>query len=353
MNAIGEWLAEKAGKHAVDFASRGELSNSINHLQAIDRILPSKAVERELLKLRYLAFRERHIESQELSAASLATTQDEPTPYRTKADPPELRVTTAEELSLERIARDIAAQGCVWVKGFLRPKRASYMKDAIDRMLADREDYQRTGKATRWYTPFDALESRPERRELAQHRVAMGMYPLSVFMADSPAIFSAWIETIRKTGLGNLVEKYIGERPTISLSKTVMRRQPPMDHNNGWHQDGAFLGSHIKTLNVWVALTDCGETSPGLDILPRRIGLMQTGTPGALFDWSVSEKLVEETYPGEAIRPKFEAGDALIFDQFFLHRTASSPEMNKDRYAIESWFFSPSQFPEKYSGFMI
>lgn len=353
MNAIGEWLAEKAGKHAVDFVSRGNLSNSINHLQAIDRVLPSKTIERELLKLRYLAFRERHIESQESRAASLATTQDAPTSDRKKADPCQLRVTTVEELDLERLARDIDAQGCVWVKGFLRPKRASYMKNAIDRMLTDRENYQRTGKVTRWYAPFDALESRKERQELAQHRIAMGMYPLSVFMADSPAVFSAWIEIIRKTGLGNLVEKYIGQRPTISLSKTVMRRQPPMDHNNGWHQDGAFLGTHIKTLNVWIALTDCGEASPGLDILPRRIGLMDTGTPGALFDWSISEKLVEETYPGEVVRPKFEAGDALIFDQFFLHRTASSPGMMRDRYAIESWFFRADAFPERYTGFLV
>jgi hypothetical protein len=47
-------------------------------------------------------------------------------------------------------------------------------------------------------------------------------------------------------------------------------------------------------------------------------------------------------------RPVFEPGDALIFDEVFLHRTAIDASMTKERYAIETWFFAPSLYPEKY-----
>ena len=45
------------------------------------------------------------------------------------------------------------------------------------------------------------------------------------------------------------------------------------------------------------------------------------------------------------MRPIFEPGDALLFDERFLHRTAVEPEMTRERYAIESWFFAPSHYP--------
>ncbi len=39
----------------------------------------------------------------------------------------------------------------------------------------------------------------------------------------------------------------------------------------------------------------------------------------------------------------------LLFDEMFLHQTASDPSMPNDRYAIESWFFGPSGWPESYA----
>ena len=45
----------------------------------------------------------------------------------------------------------------------------------------------------------------------------------------------------------------------------------------------------------------------------------------------------------------FEPGDALLFDELFLHKTASDPQMRKPRYAIENWFFGPSGFPDNYA----
>jgi hypothetical protein len=48
------------------------------------------------------------------------------------------------------------------------------------------------------------------------------------------------------------------------------------------------------------------------------------------------------------MRPRFMPGDALLFDELFLHKTASDPSMRRPRYAVESWFFAPSGFPKDY-----
>ena len=45
-------------------------------------------------------------------------------------------------------------------------------------------------------------------------------------------------------------------------------------------------------------------------------------------------------------------GDVLIFDHMFLHRTAVAPAMHRDRYALETWFFAPSRYPESQIPFL-
>ena len=61
----------------------------------------------------------------------------------------------------------------------------------------------------------------------------------------------------------------------------------------------------------------------------------------------MSPAVVEDVAGGTGVvRPVFEAGDALLFDHMFLHRTASDPAMSSERYAVETWFFAPSAYPE-------
>jgi hypothetical protein len=49
------------------------------------------------------------------------------------------------------------------------------------------------------------------------------------------------------------------------------------------------------------------------------------------------------------IRPIFEPGDALLFDELFLHKTGSDPATPNPRFAIENWFFGGSGFPSEYA----
>jgi hypothetical protein len=107
----------------------------------------------------------------------------------------------------------------------------------------------------------------------------------------------------------------------------------------------------VRALNVWLSLSRCGDLAPGLDIVPRRIGhLLEAGTDGAPLSYVISPAKVEEEVGAEAvIRPIFEPGDILLFDDLFLHQTGSDPSMPNPRYAIESWFFGASGFPADYA----
>ena len=94
---------------------------------------------------------------------------------------------------------------------------------------------------------------------------------------------------------------------------------------------------------MWIALNDCGVDSPGMDVVPKRFDdIVETGAEGAMFDWAVSPTTVAAVAGDQVLRPHFRAGDALLFDEFFLHRTACIEGMTRPRYAIESWFFAPS-----------
>ena len=143
-----------------------------------------------------------------------------------------------------------------------------------------------------------------------------------------------------------MLADYLGESPALSVKKTTLRRVAP-DCKGGWHQDGAFLGQGIRTLNLWVALSDCGVDAPSMDMVPARMPrILPTGQGGADFGWSVGEGFVEagdvEFAP---VRLKFSAGDAIFFDEMNLHRTAVDESMTLTRYAIEAWFFAPSSYP--------
>jgi hypothetical protein len=259
-----------------------------------------------------------------------------------------LAATGPHDLSVDVLRRGLAQHGCVLVHGLTTPERAEALARGIDRAL-DAFDTcaaaSAPSSAPPWYVPFSSPQS-------GNYRVGgrRGWVRASggLWTADSPRMLFELLDVVEETGIGALVEDYLGERPALSANKCTLRRVP-VDTNTNWHQDGAFLGRHVRTLNLWLALSSCGTDAPGLDIVPWRFDeILPTGTDGALFDWSVSPALVEEVAGGAdaILRPEFSPGDALLFDHLFLHRTGVSPGMTRERWAIETWFFAPSTYPE-------
>ena len=145
-----------------------------------------------------------------------------------------------------------------------------------------------------------------------------------------------------------MVEGYLGEKPAISGQKCTLRKATP-DVPGGWHQDGKFMGP-VRSVNVWLSLSRCGDVAPSMDVVPKRLDdFVRTGGPGTMMDNQIGQQDADEA-AGDAgiVRPIFEPGDALIFDHLFLHKTGSDPSMPNPRYAIESWFFGPSAYPDNY-----
>ena len=104
------------------------------------------------------------------------------------------------------------------------------------------------------------------------------------------------------------------------------------------------MGEHARALNMWVALSECGEgtPSPGIMIIPKRLEkVVEFGTRGAALDWVVGGNLVRELSADVgATEPHFQAGDALFFDHLSLHRSGLTPGQTQPRYALESWFYA-------------
>jgi hypothetical protein len=168
-----------------------------------------------------------------------------------------------------------------------------------------------------------------------------------VLATDAPMLAFEMLELFEAARLRALVGDYLGERPVLSAHKTTLRKADP-SVSGAWHQDGAFMGD-VRALNLWLSLSRCGDEAPGLDIVPRRLEQVVI-EHGAMLDVELTRQRAHEAAGDVGIvRPIFEPGDALFFDELFLHQTASEPSMPKPRFAIESWFFGGSAFPSDYA----
>jgi hypothetical protein len=157
------------------------------------------------------------------------------------------------------------------------------------------------------------------------------------------------LDAFERIGLDRVISGYLGEPAAVSAEKCTLRKADP-SVGGAWHQDGNFMGD-VRALNVWLSLSRCGDVAPGLDVVPKRVDhLLEAGTDGAPLSYVISPAKVEAE-AGEVgiIRPVFEPGDVLLFDDLFLHQTGSDPSMPNPRYAIESWFFGASGFPADYA----
>ena len=79
----------------------------------------------------------------------------------------------------------------------------------------------------------------------------------------------------------------------------MLRRADASLHASTWHQDGAFLGEGIRTVDAWFALSRCGRDAPGLEVIPVRLErVLPTGEAGTYFDWTVSPETITRELPG-------------------------------------------------------
>ncbi len=316
-----------------------ELLDEIEQLGRENHVTRSISIERRILRLRHQA----GILLCEQAAAppEFAEPAFDQLTERPGAELPD---TEPSDLSPELLRAAILRDGCLLVRGLVHRNDAARLAAEIDRSFQARKAHSSDGGPTDGY--YEEFVPDPAFRGglVARSWIDMGG---GLLAADSPQVALEMFEIFENAGLRQTIGGYLGERPTVSVEKCTLRRAEP-SVGGSWHQDGTFM-SDVRSVNVWLSLSHCGDEAPGLDLVPRRLEHLVSADGGkVLID--VSQATVEEA-AGEwgVLRPIFEPGDALIFDDLFLHRTAVDPEMDKPRYAIESWFFGPSGFPESYA----
>jgi hypothetical protein len=313
------------------------LAEEIERLIELNRSEPNLEHERALLHLRNL-----------LAICLLNNNKvDDGTPepdYGALPEGPLLEIEPGD-LTPSVLRAGILRGGCVLVRGLVGRERAEHLATDIQRCFIERSRYDaRKSFDPRCYVPFAADPRRGQGLPLREWIKEGG----GVLAVDSPSISFQFGEALREAKLPDLVETYLGGPPLLSGDKTTLRQAEPRV-GGAWHQDGKFMGQ-VRALNLWLSLTHCGDDAPGLDLVPRRLDEhVATQTDGVRMLNQVSQQAAERAAAGLPIlRPIFEPGDALLFDELFLHKTASEASMRHSRYAIESWFFAPAGFPADY-----
>ena len=317
----------------------GKFQEAINLLQMSNRQFGSPEIEILLVKLRHEAFPHGEYSTQ------LEQWPPEVTDiFSSTIGIPEVDST---QFNADTLRSGVFTKGSIIVRGLLRQDDVELLRNGIEQtyLHCDLALAGSSLDATKpWYVPFQPLNSDGD-SIISREWYRGGGAQLA---ADSPRGLFNLLECFEKNGIVDVITDYLGERPALSVRKTSLRQIPPnLNTENGWHQDGAFLGAGIRTVNLWIALTDCGVDAPSMDMVPRRLSsIVPTGTKGAPFDWSISNQMLDEVCSETPFSHlHFKAGDAIVFDEMNLHRTSTLPTMTLPRFAVEAWFFAPSCYP--------
>lgn len=324
---------------ADDFDSVEAIFAEIENLSADPAKREDPAVAARILQLRHWA------------GARLAGKSRKPSPYpkpeySNLPEPGLVPETTLAEATPEMIRGALLQNGCLLIRGVVPREVAEGLATDIERAYEIRtavSEDRANGESKGWYEEFSP--DSPYFSTVDRGWIGGGG---GLLAADSPVMHAKMLAAFTEAGLSDLIAGYLGEPAAISDQKCTLRKTPP-SAGRGWHQDGSFMGE-VKALNVWMALTHCGDTAPGMDIVPKRIDeILPSGTEGTEISIQIHEDIARGAAgEGGVVRPIFEPGDVLLFDEMFLHTTAADAAMPNTRYAIESWFFGASAFPEDY-----
>lgn len=316
----------------------GRLAEAIAAYDEAHRLHPDPVLAERVLRLRRAAA------AHPTSVGPAIWPRSMPDPFPGAPGPPEVH---PEQLTAELVGGAILHHGCVIVRGLVSEADAVELKGAVDRALAARARPEGAGSDDGdpgWYHPFDPKDrsTRKTRRFIEE---AGGMLTV-----DAPPVLWQVLDLLDRAGVSRLIGEYLQEPAVVSARKCVLRCVRAAVPT--WHQDGSFMGADVRSVDVWVALSECGPgaDAPGLDILPARVDdILDTQTHGEVHLFAIGQGLVDEVAAGRPwVAPHFAPGDAILFDERFVHRSGVGEGYVADRYAIETWFFGASSVPEGY-----
>jgi hypothetical protein len=334
VDAIDDVSSARALAAAEELAARGDLLGAVDLLQfaSYDRRAPE--VDVRLAELRRDAFA---LLDRDPASSPWPPEVEDPFPGETG-----LIELPRAEATPEVVAGAIRHHGCILVRGLLDEPVAERLVGSIETAFAGLEAANEgapVAETSPWYVPLASHPDYPP--DQVEERANPRWF--RVCTMDSPRAMFEVIDAFEAVGVGAMARRYLGARPAMSASKWALRRMPKRKIA-GWHQEAnVFPKVPLRTMNVWLALTPCGDDSPSLDVVPRReVAVHETGNEGFMF---TNQRFAEVAGDAPQVSPRYDAGDAMLFDEMLIHRTNTKQEMDAVRYSIESWFFAPAGHP--------
>lgn len=328
--------------------SQGRRLEAIDVLMDQNRRHPDAATEHKLVALRHEAYADLIGQP---GRSTWPPAYDDPFPGRTG-----LIEVDVSELDTDLIGGALQHHGCLFVRGLLDQLAVERLTDDMDHALERHDEWQAKVKAnpvepppepSRW---FDFFEPGPDYNVPKLH-FSRRSAPGRVAAADSPRALFDVIDGLDRSGLLAHATQYLGTRPVLPANKVALSRVAPGTHL-GWHQETSVFGEPVRAFNAWIAVQSCGSgDAPGLSFYPEKLhGVI----PGELREGSTyvctPESIENHAWQSPLACPSFGAGDALLFDEWLMHRTEFNPKALRARYSFEFWMFdadsiAPSRGP--------
>ncbi len=270
----------------------------------------------------------------------------------------------ASDFTIDFLKKSIRENGCGIVRNFFEPNEVKTMKAYVDHSFAvngnpDSRLHKYLSKSLDVKPVLEKTRQNiKEKLKVNTTYANTAMYGAKLaqslaknetfLMVKTPILAEKFLQIFERKKLKTLLHDYFGNEPCVSVYKWVVRKSQPPAAPIDFHQDGAFMGDEISSLNCWIPLTDCGAGYDvhGLDIVPvRMMNAFEKGS--GMLNWTISANAVTEQHTQTAIvTPTFKKGDLLFFDHLLVHRSQSIPNGTQPRYAIETWFFDSVNFPK-------
>jgi len=225
---------------------------------------------------------------------------------------------------MTRPAEDLAADGTAVVRGFLAPEDAADLCRTVTDIYAFMKSCPRIShRQLRFH--FDLWHG-------------VWLRPLPRFLRKTQPDLARRYEQI----LGRIeaqVQRTFGPDWRFFAKRSYFRRHMGMIRKVPWHVDAdaaAIFQVAGEAINVWMPLDRVGTDLPSLEVVPHSNDVMRK-----IPMLAGKERYRDDDFVGtigKAAAPQLEPGDALVFDQFTLHRTQNVGAKDIVRTACEFRF---------------
>jgi hypothetical protein len=221
-------------------------------------------------------------------------------------------------------AEELAADGTAVVRGFLAPEDAAELCRTVTDIYA-----------------FMKSCPRISHRQLRFHfNLWHGVWlrPLPKFLRKArPDLAQRYDQVLGR--IAAQVQRSFGQDWRFYPKRSYFRRHIGMVRAVTWHVDAdaaAIFQVAGDAINVWMPLDKVGTDLPSLEVVPHSNAMMRKVPLLAGTERYRDDAFVATV--GQASAPQLDVGDALVFDQFTLHRTQNVGSKDTVRTACEFRF---------------